>query len=87
MVLLTDAVEQYKKAIDNYENIIDACKIQNQEIEELKKQIHSKNQEIEELKKLIDSKNQEESTHNTVTIICVVIIILLLGLCIYLKFS
>ena len=76
MVLITDAVEQYKKAIDNYENIIDACKTQNQEMEELKKQIHSKNQETEELKKLIDSKNQE-STQNTVTIICAVIIVLL----------
>ena len=76
MMLLTDAVEQYKKAINIYENLIEACKIQNQEMEELKKQIHSKNQEIEELKKLIDSKNQE-STQNTVTIICVVIIVLL----------
>ena len=76
MVLITDAVEQYKKAIDNYENIIDACKTQNQEMEELKKQIHSKNQKIEELKKLIHSKNQEP-TQNTVTIICVVIIVLL----------
>ena len=44
-----DAIEQYKKAINIYENLIEACKIQNQEMEELKKQIHSKNQEITEL--------------------------------------
>ena len=51
------------------------------------------NEENAELKKLIDSMNQEnkkcndpQSTSNTSVIICVAIIVLLLGLCIYLYF-
>lgn len=62
----------------------------NQENQELKQQLESKNQEIIKLKKQINSNNQNsnnsQTTPNITMIICVLIIILLLGFCIYLYF-
>ena len=62
----------------------------NQENQDLKQQLESKNQEIIKLKKQINSNNQNsnnsQTTPNITMIICVLIIILLLGFCIYLYF-
>ena len=61
-----------------------------QDNQDLKQQLESKNQEIIKLKKQINSNNQNsnnsQTTPNITMIICVLIIILLLGFCIYLYF-
>ena len=43
-------------------SVIDACKTQNQEFEELKKQMNTKIQEWEQLQKQIDDKSSSKET-------------------------
>ena len=64
-----------------------------QELKDSLRKISSCNDDNAELKEMIDSNNQEnkkcndpQSTSNTSVIICVAIIVLLFGLCIYLYF-
>ena len=93
-VFLNDCKRYNNYKRQHYEEIENSLKHMNyykQEITDLKKQIHSKDKE---LKTLTDQKNQEnknsksyQSTQKTIIIICVLIIVLLLGLCIYLYFK
>ena len=80
ILIIPDIVKKLKKLSDEREN---DCINENIELkrenEELKKQIESNNQ---------NTKNSKcsQTTPKTSIIICVIIIVLLLGLCIYLYF-